>query len=184
MRLDSASRWGANRVRKVTTSLHTAHEVTGPQRVAGGLSKTHNPKVAGSIPAPATSGKPRWRSDFIPRARHRGFLRLETQGVPLWVPQVPTEAHSQRLDLRTVWTHEAREFTPWLARNIGKLGEMLGIELELADTEVAAGGFCLDLLSKAARSWAGWWPIGTILIASSIRPPPTQSGLPGQPCLS
>ena len=32
---------------------------------------------------------------------------------------------------REAWSHEAIDFTPWLAYNLAVLGEELGIELEL-----------------------------------------------------
>lgn len=40
-----------------------------------------------------------------------------------------------RVDLREIWTSEATEFTPWLARseNLAVLGETLGIDPELID---------------------------------------------------
>ncbi len=31
----------------------------------------------------------------------------------------------KRLSPKEVWKHEAREFTPWLAKNIGELGKAL-----------------------------------------------------------
>ena len=37
----------------------------------------------------------------------------------------------ERVDLREVWPHEAQDFTPWLADNLDKLGEALGLDLEL-----------------------------------------------------
>ena len=40
-----------------------------------------------------------------------------------------------RVELREIWTSEAIEFTPWLARpeNLAVLGEALGIDPELID---------------------------------------------------
>ena len=32
-------------------------------------------------------------------------------------------------DLREVWPHEAHDFTPWLAKNIGVLSETVGIDI-------------------------------------------------------
>lgn len=33
------------------------------------------------------------------------------------------------VDIRGIWKDEAREFTPWLAENIARLGEALGSNL-------------------------------------------------------
>lgn len=54
------------------------------------------------------------------------------------------------VDLREVWTHEASDFTPWLAReeNLTILGEALGIELELEAQEKTVGPFRADILCK------------------------------------
>ena len=38
-------------------------------------------------------------------------------------------------DLRTIWKHEEKEFTPWLAKNISLLGEVLGLDLEVISVE-------------------------------------------------
>jgi len=39
----------------------------------------------------------------------------------------------EKLDLRSYWKKEARDFTPWLAQNdnIQLLGETIGIELDV-----------------------------------------------------
>ena len=55
-----------------------------------------------------------------------------------------------RVDLRDIWTSEASDFTPWLAReeNLSVLGETLGIDLELEAQERAVGPFRADILCK------------------------------------
>lgn len=53
-----------------------------------------------------------------------------------------------KVNPREVWPREDRDFTPWLADNIEALGEALGLDLELADSEAAVGSFSLDLLAK------------------------------------
>jgi hypothetical protein len=54
----------------------------------------------------------------------------------------------KKLNPRDIWPKEAKDFTPWLADNIGSLGEALGMELGLTDMEAAVGDFSLDLLAK------------------------------------
>ena len=51
------------------------------------------------------------------------------------------------VDLRDIWENEAKDFTPWLAENISKLGEVLRLKLELRDTEVPVGPYWLDILA-------------------------------------
>lgn len=51
-------------------------------------------------------------------------------------------------DLRTIWKHEEKEFTPWLAQNISLLGESLGLDLEVISVEHGVGAFSLDILAK------------------------------------
>jgi Domain of unknown function (DUF4268) len=52
------------------------------------------------------------------------------------------------VDPRTVWTHEAHDFTPWLLANADRLSEALGIDLELDAAEHAVGGYSLDLVGR------------------------------------
>ena len=54
----------------------------------------------------------------------------------------------EKVDLRTVWPNEASDFTPWLAENIDKLGEALGLDLELQSAEAPVGSFSLDVLAR------------------------------------
>jgi hypothetical protein len=51
-------------------------------------------------------------------------------------------------DLRTIWKHEEKDFTPWLAENISLLGEALGLDLEVTSVEHGVGAFSLDILAK------------------------------------
>ena len=50
-------------------------------------------------------------------------------------------------DLRRVWPNEAADFTPWLAENIGRLGEALGMDLEVDAQEASVGSYALDILA-------------------------------------
>ena len=54
----------------------------------------------------------------------------------------------EQVDLKQVWPHEARDFTPWLADNLDNLGEALGLRLKLKGTEVPVGPFYLDILAR------------------------------------
>ena len=50
-------------------------------------------------------------------------------------------------DLRSVWKHEAHDFSKWLAKeeNITLLSETIGIDIVLEELESAVGGFSVDL---------------------------------------
>ena len=58
----------------------------------------------------------------------------------------------RKLRVRDHWKHEEHEFTPWLAReeNIGKLGDAIGLELQVVGVEVPVGPFSADVLAKDA----------------------------------
>ena len=53
--------------------------------------------------------------------------------------------------IRELWPNEAADLTPWLAGNPDLLGEALGMDLELVDTEVAVGPFSADILFRAGE---------------------------------
>jgi len=52
------------------------------------------------------------------------------------------------LPLREAWEHEAHSFTPWLADNIDRIGQEIGVPLELTGTEVAVENFSADILAR------------------------------------
>ena len=54
----------------------------------------------------------------------------------------------ENVDLRTAWPHEANDFTPWLAENLERLSQVIGIPMEAEDTEVAVGQFAADILAR------------------------------------
>jgi len=74
----------------------------------------------------------------------------------------PEEFHElEPQDVREYWTHEAHDFTPWLADSIGSeevshLEDVLGLDLEVTETEKSVGKYNVDSsprsLTTAARS--------------------------------
>jgi len=60
----------------------------------------------------------------------------------------------ESLDIREIWPNESTDFTPWLAKeaNIAQLSTALGMELEVENTEVAAGPYSADILARDTGS--------------------------------
>ena len=54
----------------------------------------------------------------------------------------------ESVDLRSAWPNEARDFTPWLAKNLDRLREVIGIELELENTEVSVEQYAADIVAR------------------------------------
>ncbi len=54
----------------------------------------------------------------------------------------------RRVELRGVWKHEAIDFTPWLVENIDLVGQVLGLDLEVAGREQAVGDFAVDIVAR------------------------------------
>ena len=65
---------------------------------------------------------------------------------------LPELGELTEVDLRQVWRHEAREFTPWLAQNLHRLSDAVDMKLELVDTEKAVENFAADILARDVRS--------------------------------
>lgn len=51
-------------------------------------------------------------------------------------------------DLRTVWLHEALNFTPWVAENIEFLGDAIGLDITVEETESSVGDFNVDIYAS------------------------------------
>ena len=54
----------------------------------------------------------------------------------------------QRVGLREVWDHEARDFTPWLEDNIDVLNDVIDLSLSIVAREQEAGDFSVDLVAE------------------------------------
>jgi len=54
----------------------------------------------------------------------------------------------ERVELRQVWKHEAKDFTQWLENNIDVLNDVIDINLANAEREKAAGTFSVDLVAE------------------------------------
>ncbi len=61
---------------------------------------------------------------------------------------MPEFGELRPVDIRELWPNEAHHFTPWLAENIERLGDAVGMDLEIVAREADVGDFSLDLLAK------------------------------------
>lgn len=60
----------------------------------------------------------------------------------------PELGHLESVDVRKAWSHEAHEFTPWLSKNLDRLSSVLGVKLELVDTELHVGAYRADIVAR------------------------------------
>lgn len=51
-------------------------------------------------------------------------------------------------DLRSVWPHEALYFTPWVAENVDLLGDAVGLDITVDETESSVGDFNVDIYAS------------------------------------
>jgi hypothetical protein len=63
-------------------------------------------------------------------------------------------AKLNKVELREVWEHEAFDFTNWLSQqeNLDALGEEIGIDIKLIQTEANVGKFNVDILAQEESS--------------------------------
>lgn len=54
----------------------------------------------------------------------------------------------ERVELRNVWKHEARDFTTWLANNLEVFSDIINFPLTLVETEKSVGSFNVDILAE------------------------------------
>ena len=59
-------------------------------------------------------------------------------------------AKLRKIDLRSVWQHEALDFTKWLSleENLGMLSNEIGVEMSLIQTEASVGKYSVDILAE------------------------------------
>lgn len=60
----------------------------------------------------------------------------------------------EKVDVRKVWEHEARDFSAWLVKpeNLELLSEQIGIDIEPTGTEIGVGRFRIDILAEEPRT--------------------------------
>ena len=62
---------------------------------------------------------------------------------------IPELGKLERIGLRQVWPHEEHHFTPWLAKNLHLLSEVVGMDLEVIEIEsILPGAGRVDILAK------------------------------------
>ena len=56
----------------------------------------------------------------------------------------------EKVDIREIWKHEAKDFTTWLAKeeNLTLLSDEIGISMNLISTEAGVGQFSADILAE------------------------------------
>jgi hypothetical protein len=58
----------------------------------------------------------------------------------------------QKVDIRTIWSNEERDFTPWLKDNVQLLSEKVGVGIEDLEIEQDVGKYSADMTGKVEGS--------------------------------
>ena len=85
------------------------------------------------------------RRDFVIREGDTGVREVESRR---------GEEMAEEVAVRERWPNEARDFTPWLAKNLDVLGDEIGLKLEFISMEEPVGPFSLDILVRDVNSGA------------------------------
>jgi hypothetical protein len=104
------------------------------------------PQQEVTIPMPTTAKIPA----IDPTAGSVSSLPTLPDGAVPQAPHVLSLGRLERCDLKTVWAHEAFDFTPWLAQrdSLQLLGDTLGLDLEPEAIEEPVGPFRADILCR------------------------------------
>jgi hypothetical protein len=61
---------------------------------------------------------------------------------------MPSLGQLKIVDPRTLWVNEERDFTPWIAANVERLGEVIGVPFTVEQTEKRVGAYELDIYGR------------------------------------
>lgn len=64
---------------------------------------------------------------------------------------LPKFERLEDVNVREAFSHEALNFTPWLAENLDRLGDAVGFDLELVQKEAAVEGFSADIHARCPQ---------------------------------
>jgi len=65
---------------------------------------------------------------------------------------MPTLGILKTIDPRQLWKNEERDFTPWIAENISRLVEVIGVPFVVDQTEKRVGAYELDIFGHVEGS--------------------------------
>ena len=62
-------------------------------------------------------------------------------------------------DLRSIWPHEALNFTPWVAENVELLADAVGLDITVDETESSVGDFNVDIYASGKDADVVIWVV-------------------------